>query len=120
MLMTAAPRPFRAEVARAPNNALVSRNGPRRLTLSACSSSSHSVSASIASGVGPKTDALFNQHVEAPEVGGYLQCDRVNIFLPPNVGDDPVPTRLSGDLLDRRGIAGDEGDMGTARNKVSN
>ena len=35
MLITTAPRPFRAEAARAPKSALVNRNGPKRFTLSA-------------------------------------------------------------------------------------
>jgi hypothetical protein len=49
-----------------------------------------------------------------------LQRNRVDIFLPPNVADDPVPTRLGGDLLDRRGLAGDESDMSAAPNKAPN
>ena len=59
MLMTSAGRPSRAEAPSAPSSALVRRKGPSRLVASAAAKSSHSVSASSASGVGPRCEALL-------------------------------------------------------------
>ena len=49
----------RADAASAPSNARVRRNGPSTFVASAISNASHSVSASSASGVGPRLDALL-------------------------------------------------------------
>src|SRR6267378_1327328 len=54
-----APRLCRAEAERAPSSALVRRKGPMRLVARASSSCSHSVSASRASGTGPRLEALL-------------------------------------------------------------
>ena len=50
---------FSAEEASEPRSAFVSRKGPSRFVASACSRSSQSVSASDASGIGPRLEALL-------------------------------------------------------------
>ena len=54
--------------ASAPSSALVRRNGPSTLVASASSRSSHSVSASSASGAGPRLDALFTSTSRPPRL----------------------------------------------------
>jgi hypothetical protein len=49
-----------------------------------------------------------------------LQRDRVDIFLPSDVSNDPVPTRLISDLRDRLRTTGDEGDLSAAPDEVPN
>src|ERR1700730_61221 len=66
MFNTIAPRPSRAEAASAPSRALVSRNGPNTLVASARSKSSQAVSASKASGVGPRSEALLTRTSKPP------------------------------------------------------
>src|SRR5207247_901185 len=63
---TTAPRPSRAEALKAPSSALVKRNGARTLVASASSNCSQSVSASSASGVGPRLEALLTSTSRPP------------------------------------------------------
>src|SRR4030095_11086077 len=66
MLTTSGRRPSRADATSAPSSALVRRNGPTRLVASAASRSSQSVSASRASGTGPRLDALLTSTSTPP------------------------------------------------------
>ena len=63
---TKPPRPSRAAAVSEPRTALVSRNGPSRLVASAASRSSQTVSASGASGTGPRLEALFTRTSTPP------------------------------------------------------
>jgi hypothetical protein len=49
-----------------------------------------------------------------------LQCDRVHIFLAPDVAEDPRRARFISDLPDRLGIPGDEGDVSAAPDEAPN
>ena len=63
---TTLPRPSRADAASEPSSAFVSRNGPSTFVTSARSKSSHSVSPSSASGVGPRSEALLTSTSRPP------------------------------------------------------
>src|SRR5262245_21634692 len=114
MLMTTAPRPSRAEAASAPKRALVNRNGPTRFTISACSKSSHSVSASGTRAAGPRVDALL---MSASKIASDLQCDRVDVFLAPDIADNSARPRLIGESLDHTGSTSDKDNVSAAADK---
>ena len=58
--------------------------------------------------------SVVDERVEPAEIAGDLHGDRVDVFLAPDVPDDPAGAGLRGDLLDRPGGAGDESDAGTS------
>jgi hypothetical protein len=59
---------------------------------------------------------VVDERIKSAKIAGHLQRDWMDIRLMPNVADDAVGTRLAGDLLDRLGRAGDEGNARTAVN----
>ena len=107
---TTAPRPSRADAARAPSTALVSRNGPSRFVARA---QFQVLAVGVAQQLQrrrPEVRGVVDQHVEAAEFADDLHGDGVDVVLHGDVADDAVRAGvLARHLLDAARRAGDEG-----------
>src|SRR5262249_23544355 len=55
-----------------------------------------------------------DERIEPAKVARDLQGDRVDVFLVPDVADNPTGPRLIGNLLDRTGSTSDKGNASAA------
>src|SRR5262249_19637323 len=63
---------------------------------------------------------VINERVEAPEIAGHLQRDRVNVLLAPDITDDSVGTRFICDSLNGPGGTSEKCDVRAAGGELTN